>query len=161
MTSHLRVDNSQKKCVVKVPSAVLIEKKLRPRKLAVYTQQKFLGTLVTFSIHIFSRITDWQEAQRASYRAHEYNVPSFWRICQGGYFCLLIGQNAQTRYRTLRSCFLPSFVEIRSAVLEKKSKKYQPIRGRGGHLVFRSVRKTQTGQERWYLAYCPGFIEFQ
>ena len=36
----------------------------------------------------------------------------------------------------LRSCFLPSFVEFRSAVSEEKSKMSQPIRGQGGHLVF-------------------------
>ena len=32
-----------------------------------------------------------QEAQRATYRLPEYNVPPFWVICQGGHFCLLIG----------------------------------------------------------------------
>ena len=37
---------------------------------------------------------------------------------------------------TLRSCFLSSFVEFRSAVSEEKSKMSQPIRGQGGHLVF-------------------------
>ena len=31
-----------------------------------------------------------QEAQRATYRAPEYNVPPFWQISQGGNFCLLI-----------------------------------------------------------------------
>ena len=31
-----------------------------------------------------------QEAQRATYRAPEYNVPPFWGIGQGGHFCLLI-----------------------------------------------------------------------
>ena len=36
----------------------------------------------------------------------------------------------------LRSCFLSSFVEFRSAVSEEKSKMSQPIRGQGGHLVF-------------------------
>ena len=36
----------------------------------------------------------------------------------------------------MRSCFLSSFVEFRSAVSEKKSKMSQPIRGQGGHLVF-------------------------
>ena len=36
----------------------------------------------------------------------------------------------------LRSCFLSSFVEFRSAVSEEKSKISQPIRGHGGHLVF-------------------------
>ena len=33
----------------------------------------------------------WNEAQRAAYRAPEYNVPPFWGIGQGGHFCLLIG----------------------------------------------------------------------
>ena len=37
--------------------------------------------------------------------------------------------------KTLRSCFLSSFVEFCSAVSEK-SKMFQPIRGQGGHLVF-------------------------
>ena len=37
---------------------------------------------------------------------------------------------------TLRSSFLSSFVEFRSAVSEKKSKMSQLIRGWGGHLVF-------------------------
>ena len=32
-----------------------------------------------------------QEAQRATYRATEYNVPPFWGIGQDGHFCLLIG----------------------------------------------------------------------
>ena len=38
----------------------------------------------------------------------------------------------------LRSCFLSSFVEFRSAVSEEKSKSKmsQPIRGQGGHLNF-------------------------
>ena len=42
----------------------------------------------------------------------------------------------QTWQRTLRSCFLLSFVEFPSAVTEEKSKMSQPIRGQGGHLVF-------------------------
>ena len=33
-----------------------------------------------------------QGAKRATYRAPEYNVPPFWRISQGGHFCLVIGQ---------------------------------------------------------------------
>ena len=36
----------------------------------------------------------------------------------------------------LRSCFLSSLVEFRSADWEEKSKMSQPIRGDGGHLVF-------------------------
>ena len=45
-------------------------------------------------------------------------------------------RKTQTWQRTLRSCFLSSFVEFRSAVSEEKSKMSQPIRGQGGHLVF-------------------------
>ena len=36
----------------------------------------------------------------------------------------------------LRSCFLSSFIKFFSAVSEEKSKMSQPIRGKGGHLVF-------------------------
>ena len=42
----------------------------------------------------------------------------------------------QTWWRTLRSCFLSSFVKFRSAVSEEKSKMSQPIRCQGGLLVF-------------------------
>ena len=45
-------------------------------------------------------------------------------------------RKTQTWQRTLRSCFLSSFVEFRSAVSEEKSKMSQPIRGQGRHLVF-------------------------
>ena len=47
-----------------------------------------------------------------------------------------LARKTQTWQRTLRSCFLSSFVEFRSAVSEEKSKMSQPIRGQGGHLVF-------------------------
>ena len=47
-----------------------------------------------------------------------------------------ISPKTQTWKRTLRSSFLSSFVEFRSAVSEKKSKMSQPIRGWGVHLVF-------------------------
>ena len=77
-----------------------------------------------------------QEAQRATYRAPEYNVPPFWGICRGGIFVYWSARKTQTRKRMLRSCFLSSIVEFRSAVLEEKSKMSQPIRGQGGHLVF-------------------------
>ena len=47
-----------------------------------------------------------------------------------------LARKTQTLLRTLRSCFLLSFVEFRSSVLEEKSNMYQPIRGQGGHHVF-------------------------
>ena len=45
-------------------------------------------------------------------------------------------RKTQTWQRTLRSCFLSSFMKFLSAVSEEKSKMSQPIRGQGGHLVF-------------------------
>ena len=45
-------------------------------------------------------------------------------------------RKTQTWWRALRSWFLLSFVEFRSAVSTEKSKMSQPIRGQGGHLVF-------------------------
>ena len=45
-------------------------------------------------------------------------------------------RKTQTQKRMLRSCFLSSFVEFRSAVLEEKSKMSQPISGQRDHLVF-------------------------
>ena len=48
----------------------------------------------------------------------------------------LLTRKTQTWKRTMRSCFLSSFVEFHSAVSEEKSIMCQPIRGQGGHLVF-------------------------
>ena len=45
-------------------------------------------------------------------------------------------KKTQTWWTTLRSCFLSSFVEFRSAVSEEKSKMSQPIKDQGGHFVF-------------------------
>ena len=55
----------------------------------------------------------------------------------------------------MRSCFLSSFVEFRSAPLEEKSKMTQPIRGQGGHLVFPTgPKKNKLGRGCWDLASC-------
>ena len=84
-----------------------------------------------------------QEAQRVKYRAPEYNVPPFW---------------------TLRSFFLSSFIELRLAVSEEKSKMSQPIRGQGGHLVFRSAppppKKKTNWKEKLRSCFLSSFIEF-
>ena len=54
---------------------------------------------------------------------------------QGSHLIFLIGSKTQTWKRTLRSCFLLSFIEFHSAVSEEKSKMSQPIRGQGHHPV--------------------------
>ena len=53
---------------------------------------------------------------------------------QGGHRVFPIDPKTQTCQRTLRSCFLSSFVEFCSAVSER-SKMFQQIRGQGGHFV--------------------------
>ena len=73
---------------------------------------------------------------------------------QGFYLVFLIGSKTQqTWYRTLRSCFLSSFVEFCSVVSEEKSKMYQPIRGQGGHLVFPiGPKNTNSVEDAWILS---------
>ena len=59
-----------------------------------------------------------------------------WQHLNAETFVYWSAQKTKTRKRMLRSCFLSSLVEFRSAVLEETSKMSQPIRGQGGHLVF-------------------------
>ena len=47
-----------------------------------------------------------------------------------------LARKRQTWKRTFRSCFLSSYIKFCSAVSEEKLKMSQPIRGKGGHLVF-------------------------
>ena len=53
-----------------------------------------------------------------------------------GRFVYSSAQKTQPWQKTLRSCFLSSFVEFRSAVSEKKSIMSKPIRGQGRNLLF-------------------------
>ena len=55
---------------------------------------------------------------------------------QGGHLVFPIGPKNTNSVEALRSCFLSSFVEFRSAVSEEKSKMSQPISGQAGHLIF-------------------------
>ena len=55
---------------------------------------------------------------------------------QGSHLVFQIGPKKTNFVRTLRSCFLSSFVEFCSVVSEEKLKMSQPIRGQGGHFVF-------------------------
>ena len=74
----------------------------------------------------------------------------------GGHLVFPIDRKTQTWYRTLRSCFLSSFLEFRSAVSEEKSKMSQPIRGQGGHLVFPIDPKNTLGS-----CFLSSFVEFR
>ena len=81
----------------------------------------------------------------ASYKVSFNSVQQFQRIClkclgkSEGRAAILFFRSVrktQTWQKTLRSCFLSSFIEFHSAVSEKKWKMCQPIRRKGGHLVF-------------------------
>ena len=63
----------------------------------------------------------------------------------------------------LRSCFLSSFVEFHSAVIEEKSKMSQPISGQGGHLVFPIGPKNTNLVEdvEIFLPVLSSFVEFR
>ena len=76
-------------------------------------------------------------------------------INQGGHLGFPISPPPlpQTWQRTLRSCFLSSFIEFRSVVTERNSKMYQPIRGQAGHFGF-PIGKHKLGRGRLVLATC-------
>ena len=77
-----------------------------------------------------------QEAQRATYRAPEYNVPPFWGIGQSRNFVYWLAR----KYKLGRGCWDLASCQVLlnfcSAVSEEKLKMSQPIRGQRGHLVF-------------------------
>ena len=96
-----------------------------------------------------------QEAQRATYRAPEYNVPPFWGICQRGYFFLLIGPkntNSEEDVEILlpvKFRWIP-FSGFRGAV-ENVSANQRP--GRPSCFSDRP-EKHKLGRGRWDLASC-------
>ena len=95
-----------------------------------------------------------QEAQRATYRAPEYNVPPLWEIGQGGHFCLLIGPK-NTNFVEDIAILLPvnfrciPFSSFREGV--KVSANQRP--GRQSCFSDRP-EKHKLGRWRWDLASC-------
>ena len=73
------------------------------------------------------------------------------RHWQDDHLVFPINLKNQTWYMTLRSCFLPSFVEFRSADSEEKLKMSLPIRDQDGQLVF------QIGLKDTNFVYVEGF----
>ena len=82
-----------------------------------------------------------QEAQRATYRAPENNVPPFWGIGQGGHFCLLIVPQNTNLVEDLASCQ----VSLNSVQrIQRRSRKcFSQSEARAAILFFRSAQKTQ------------------
>ena len=59
-------------------------------KQIAWTAKRFSGDLFVPRLDSFP-MNQKQEAQRATYRAPEYNMPPFWGIRQGGHLVFLIG----------------------------------------------------------------------
>ena len=95
-----------------------------------------------------------QEAQRATYRAPEYNLPPFWGIGQGGHFCLLIGPkntNPEEDVEILlpvKFCWIPfsGFREVENVSANQRPGRPSCISDR--------PEKHKLGRGRWDLASC-------
>ena len=85
-----------------------------------------------------------QEAQRATYRAPEYNVPPFWQI---GHICKLISPENTNRFVEFRSAVPVKFRWIPFNSFREKSNMSQPIRSWGGHFVFLTGPKNTNLEE--------------
>ena len=70
-------------------------------------------------------------------------------------------KKTQTWQRMLRSFFLSSFVEFRSAVHRRSRKCFSQSEARAAILFFRSARKTQTWQRMLRSSFLSNFVEFR
>ena len=77
-----------------------------------------------------------QEAQRATYRAPEYNVQPYSGIGQGGHFSLLIGPKNKNLVEDVEILLPVEFLSILFSGFRGEVKMSQPIRGQGGHRIF-------------------------
>ena len=110
-------------------------------------------TIVHLSLRL--RCTNKQEAQRATYRAPEYNVPPFWKISQDGNFCLLISLKNTNLVEDVEILIPVKFLWIpfngfREEV-ENISANQRP--GRPSYFSDRP-EKHKLGRGRWDLASC-------
>ena len=81
---------------------------------AGWTDGRCAMTIAHSSFRLRWATNETKSPKRTIYRAPEYNVPPFWRICYGDRLVFLIGTKT-----TLRSCFLSSLVEFHSLVPEE------------------------------------------
>ena len=111
-----------------------------PKSNSISNDTSIIGTMKYDkfqSLIVKVAATNKQEAQRATYRAPEHNMPPFWGIGQGGHFCLLIGQKKHELGRgrwDLASCqvSLNSIQRFQSRI----RKCLTQSEGQGGHAVF-------------------------
>ena len=93
----------------------------------------------------FLTAVEKQEAQRATYRAPEYNVPPFWQISKGGNFCFLIGLKNTNLVEDVELLLPVQFCWILfSGFREEVQKCLSQSEAGAAILFFQSARKTQT-----------------
>ena len=101
------------------------------------------------------KIKNKQEAQRATYRAAEYNMPPFWQISQGGNFCLLIGLKNTSMVEDVEILLPVKFRWILFSGFREEVENV-PANQRPGRPSCFSDRpkKHKLGRGRWDLASC-------
>ena len=97
-----------------------------------------------------------QEAQRATYRATEYNVQPFWGIGQGGSFCLLIGQQNTNLVEDVEILLPVKFPWIKVSGFRGEVENVSVNQRPGWPSCFsdRPEKKNKLGRGRWDLASC-------
>ena len=100
-----------------------------------------------------------QEDQRASYyRSSDYNKYFCFKFDflanQMAWLPFQLAWKTETWQRTLRFCFLSTFVEICSTLSKEKSKMSQLIRCQDGHFFSDRPKKHKLGRGRWDRAFC-------
>ena len=102
-----------------------------------------------------------QEAQRAIYRATEYNVPPFWRIGQGGSFCLLIGPKNKNLVEDIEILLPVKFCWIQFSGFREEVENVSANQRLGWpSCFFQSARKTQTWYRTLRSCVLSNFVEF-
>ena len=96
-----------------------------------------------------------QEAQRATYRAPEYNVPPFWWICQGGHFCLLISPKNTNLVEDIEILLPVKFLWIPFSGFRGEVENVSANQRPGRPSCFSDrPEKHKRGRGRWDLASC-------
>ena len=109
-------------------------------------------------LNVFSTCgTCWkQEAQRATYRAPEYNVPTFWGMGgQGGHFCLLIALKNTNLVEDDEILIPVKFCSIPFSGFRGKNENVSSNQRPGRPPCFSDwPKKHKLGRGRWDLASC-------
>ena len=109
--------------------------------------------LISYSMKVMANVK--QEAQRATYRAPEYNVPSFWGISQGRHFCFLIDPKNTNLVEDIEILLPVKFHWIPFSGFWAEVKNVSANQRPGRPSCFSDrPKKYKLGRGRWDLASC-------